>query len=103
VSVEALEALLARVYTDAETRRRFLADPQAEARRAGVGEVECASLTDIDAKGLALAAESFAAKRARAARMREAGRARLRRRRALPWLGRWTAPGTILARLTGRR
>jgi hypothetical protein len=105
MSAEALEALLARVYTDGETRRRFLADPKGEARRAGVGDVECAARSDVDAKGLELAADGFAAKRARAARAREARQPRFHRvpGGVLPRFARWAATDGIFARLVRGR
>jgi hypothetical protein len=59
----AFEAFLARIYVDARARRRFLADPAAEARRAGLSAVEVAALERIDRAGLALAAEGYAHKR----------------------------------------
>lgn len=57
------EAFLARLYTDAELRARFLADPAGEARRAGLDEASARRLAAIDRAGLELAAASFAAKR----------------------------------------
>ena len=60
----ALEAFLARLYTDAEARVTFLADPRGEALRAGLSPGEAESLCRIDQAGLELAAESFARKRA---------------------------------------
>jgi hypothetical protein len=59
---ERLEALLARLYVDPAARARFLADPEAEARRAGV-----APLGPVDLVGLELAAASVAGKRGRGA------------------------------------
>ena len=61
----AFEAFLARLYVDAEARRRFLADPRAEAAGADLGADEIEALVDIDRVGLALAAESYAHKRHR--------------------------------------
>lgn len=58
-----LEAFLARLYTDAELRARFLADPAGEARRAGLDDASAERLAQIDRAGLELAAASFAAKR----------------------------------------
>ena len=60
-----LEAVLARLYVDPDTRRRFVADPPGVARDAGLDESETAALIAIDRTGLELAAESFARKRAR--------------------------------------
>lgn len=57
------EAFLARIYVDAEARRRFLADPHGEAVRAGLTRDEAAGLATIDRAGLELAARSFARKR----------------------------------------
>jgi hypothetical protein len=59
-----LEGFLARLYTDARLRRRFLADPAAVARAARLDEPSVQALVDIDREGLELAAESFARKRA---------------------------------------
>jgi hypothetical protein len=59
------EAFLARLYTDAELRARFLADPVGEARRAGLDQETAERLASIDRKGLELAAASFAAKKSR--------------------------------------
>ena len=58
------EAFLAELYTDDDARRRFLADPRACARRAGLDDAECEALAAIDHVGLELAARSFAHKRA---------------------------------------
>jgi uncharacterized protein (UPF0276 family) len=66
------EAFLARLYTDAEARREFLADPEREALRAGLEPPPAAALRTLDAAGLELAARSFARKRARAAQCRAA-------------------------------
>ena len=60
-----VEAFLARLYVDAAARARFLADPEREARRAGFDEATARELARIDRVGLALAADSFACKRAR--------------------------------------
>jgi hypothetical protein len=60
----AFEAFLVRLYTDATLRRRFLADARGEAARAGLGADEIEALVAIDRVGLALAAESYARKRA---------------------------------------
>jgi len=68
----ALEAFLARLYTDESALRRFLVDPRADARRAGLGEEACEALASIDRVGLELAVRSFAGKRSRASRFRGA-------------------------------
>jgi hypothetical protein len=59
----AFEAFLARLYIDAEARAAFLADPLAEARRAGLDAKQAAALAAIDRPGLELAARSITAKR----------------------------------------
>jgi len=64
MSSAALETFLARLYTDAATRRRFDADPQGEAARAGLAPADCLALTQCDRVGLEMAADSFARKRA---------------------------------------
>jgi len=58
------EAFLAKLYADDEARARFLADPRAEASRAGLSDEQCLALESIDFAGLQLAADSFAKKRA---------------------------------------
>ena len=60
----ALEAFLALLYTDADTRAAFAADPRGEALRAGLDPADADALAAIDLAGLELAAESFARKRA---------------------------------------
>lgn len=64
MSSPAFEAFLARIYTDAVARERFLADKRGEAERAGLGGDEIAALLDIDRRGLELVVRSLAAKRA---------------------------------------
>lgn len=76
-----LESFLARLYTDAATRARFLEDPRGEAARAGLTEAEQERLAHLDVTGLGLAAESFARKRA----AKERHQAH-RRRGLLGWL-----------------
>jgi hypothetical protein len=65
VSMSALEHFLAKIYVDPAARARFLADPRAEAARAGLPEQQCRALEKIDRVGLEMAARSFAHKRAR--------------------------------------
>lgn len=60
-----LEAFLARLYADEEACASFLADPGAAAARGGLDEGDVARLVKVDRAALALAAASFAAKRAR--------------------------------------
>ena len=55
----AFEGFLAQLYVDPAARARFLADPEAETRRAGLGAEERAALVAIDRVGLELAAASF--------------------------------------------
>lgn len=64
MSTAALETFLARLYTDAEARARFTADPRGEARRAGLSAEDCAALDRCDRIGMEMAAESFGRKRA---------------------------------------
>ncbi len=61
----AVEAFLVRLYVDAERRARFLADPMAVARAAGLSPDECVALAAIDREGLRAAGESYAAKQER--------------------------------------
>ena len=57
------ETFLARLYTDAQLRARFLTDPRAEAERQCLTHEECRALERIDRIGLELSARSFAHKR----------------------------------------
>ena len=63
MSQAALEAYLARLYTDAALRGSFLADPAAAARDAGLDEADASALGRIDRAGLQMAAASYARKR----------------------------------------
>ena len=58
------ERFLARLYTDADLLRRFLADPMNTAARHGLDETERSWLRDVDRAGLVFANESFGRKRA---------------------------------------
>ena len=58
------ETFLARLYTDAEARAQFVADPRGEALRAGLDEAQAAALAAMDFAGLGFAARSFEKKRA---------------------------------------
>jgi hypothetical protein len=58
------EAFLAELYTDAEAREQFLADPRSAARLAGLDERDVETLAHIDRIGLELAVRSFEHKRA---------------------------------------
>ena len=64
------EAFLARLYTDADERERFLANRRGVAEQAGLQPHECRALDAIDRVGLELAARSFARKRQHATRTR---------------------------------
>ena len=68
----AFEAFLARIYTDAGARSRFLEDPRGEAGRAGLDLREQEALAAVDRVGLKMAARSFAAKREATAPRRRA-------------------------------
>ena len=57
------EILLARLYTDAAFRTRFLADPEQVALAEGLSPAEAQALATIDREGLELAATSFSKKR----------------------------------------
>ena len=59
----AVEAYLAKLYTDADARTVFLADPMRAARMAGLSDEEAKSLCTIDRAGLKMAAASYAHKR----------------------------------------
>lgn len=76
---QALEAFLARLYTDAALRQRFLTDPRAEAKSAGLPEATAQALAAIDRDGLVLTAESLAQRRTPASPPRPGRWARLRR------------------------
>jgi hypothetical protein len=81
MSAPSVEAVLARLYVDPAFRARFLAAPEATLAAAGLAPEECRALAALDRVGLALAADSFAAKRAeKAARPRASWLGRLLRR-----------------------
>jgi hypothetical protein len=63
MSQVALEAFLARLYTDAEARSSFLADPGNAARDAGLDRAEVDAMCATDIVGLQMAATSYAHKR----------------------------------------
>lgn len=58
------ENFLAKLYTDAEARARFMTDPRGEAVRAGLDDTQVAALVAMDFSGLGFAARSFEKKRA---------------------------------------
>ena len=63
MSAQAVETLLARLYSDAEYRRVFLQAPEQTALAAGLDAAETEAIMRIDRVGLELAAESYARKR----------------------------------------
>jgi len=65
MSSERLEAFLAKIYVDEDSRERFLADPRGEAAKAGLSESEIEALEKIDRAGLILTAQSLQQKRQR--------------------------------------
>ena len=70
MSAVALEQFLARLYTDTDARRRFLADRERAARAADLDADEVAAVLRLDARDLELAAASFARKRTHGGRRR---------------------------------
>jgi hypothetical protein len=76
MSSPALEAFLARLYTDEAMLASFLADPAPLLAQADLSEKERAALGGIDRTGLILAARSLRAKRAHHAQTRKAERVR---------------------------
>ena len=70
-----LEEFLARLYTDEPDLAAFLRSPAETAHAAGLDQAEVSALAGADHIGLAMAAASFRAKRAR----------RSRRHRLLRW------------------
>lgn len=59
------EALLARLFTDAEFRAGFVKEPGRVCREFGLDEASVAAFTSADAVGLELAARSYEHKRSR--------------------------------------
>jgi hypothetical protein len=68
----AMEAFLARLYTDDALRSAFLAEPGPVMQAAGLDAATQAALQAIDCDGLVLAARSYASKRAAHASRRTA-------------------------------
>lgn len=58
-----LEAFLARLYVEADTRARFLQDPRKEAVAAGLSPTEVEAMEQMDRVGLEMAATSLARKK----------------------------------------
>ena len=65
MSAPNVEAFLARIYVDAQAREKFLSNPAAEARAAGLSPEEVEAVTQIDQVGLDLFALSLERKRQR--------------------------------------
>lgn len=65
MSAARLEAFLAKIYVDENSRASFLADPRGEAAKAGLNEREVRALEKIDRAGLILTARSLKKKRER--------------------------------------
>ncbi|HET9712513.1 MAG TPA: hypothetical protein VFP64_11545 [Pyrinomonadaceae bacterium] len=65
MSASIVEAFLARIYVDAQARKRFLSNPTVEARAAGLSTEEVEAVTQIDQVGLELFAVSLERKRQR--------------------------------------
>lgn len=80
MSASVIEQLLARLYTDEDFRRVFLAAPLEMALAAGLDSAEAQALAAIDRDGLAMAAHSYAHKRAAHSRKSSGIRAGLLRR-----------------------
>lgn len=64
MSTPALEAYLARLYTDDDLRQAFLREPHAQALLHGLSAQEAEAMAAIDRIGLQMAAASFGHKRA---------------------------------------
>jgi hypothetical protein len=73
MSAARLEAFLAKIYVDEDSRERFLADPRGEAAKAGLDEREIRALEKIDRAGLILTARSLQKKRRRLSGKRSKG------------------------------
>lgn len=65
MSAQALEAFLARLYTDESLRSRFIADAATVIADTDLAPTDRAALLAIDSNGLVLAARSYAHKRSR--------------------------------------
>jgi len=63
VSTSIVEAFLARIYVDSQARALFLANPTAEALKAGLSQEEVEAVKQIDQVGLELFAASLERKR----------------------------------------
>lgn len=65
MSASGFEAFLAKIYVDERARARFLADPSAEATKAGLTPQEVEAVERIDRVGLELISKSLERKRLR--------------------------------------
>jgi hypothetical protein len=65
MSATTFEAFLAKLYVDEGVRSKFLADPQGEAKRAGLTSREIEAVVKIDRVGLQLFSASLKRKRHR--------------------------------------
>jgi len=63
MSATTFEAFLARIYVNEAARSKFLADPQGEAKRAGLTAQEVEAIVKIDRVGLELFSQSLERKR----------------------------------------
>ena len=70
MSSSAIEGYLARLYADKAAREKFLADPEGEARNAGLNDTDTLAMRAIDRVGLRMAGASYANKRAQHKRPR---------------------------------
>ncbi len=63
MSASTVETFLARLYTEAALRERFIANKRGEALGAGLSDDDAEALVAIDVAGLRMAAASYARKR----------------------------------------
>ncbi|MBZ5523425.1 MAG: hypothetical protein LAP21_14415 [Acidobacteriia bacterium] len=77
-----IERFLAQLYVDPQQRKRFLRDPLATAKAAGLSEWECAEVAKISPQEMERAAGSFDRKREVKKRHRRLGNVR----RLVQWL-----------------
>jgi len=84
MSSPALEAFLARLYTDETVLSQFLEEPRAVAAAAGLDAAAIVALCELDRDVLVMTARSYRAKRA--------AQAKPRQRPSRFWRGRRSAP-----------
>lgn len=87
-SARNFETCLARLYTDGEFRRKFVAAPKLTLEEYRLAKNEIHALLQIDLVGLELAAQSFQAKRDSYMQKKESRRTRSWVFRAQRWLNR---------------